>query len=176
MDNLTFITSRFWSSADSNEWDEDWVNEYTDNHLVGFQRILDLEPTLGIGWVMTSDFVLGFGLHTRSESTDCKNKTLHWQIAPVLLPPSPYFSLIGPRKRVTWSVGDGSESFGTWRFIWLSFFVRGTSRYFRRSSYPCYVPFLLSPKFSRRSSVTPYRRRSDGPLLITQSLFGIASP
>ena len=70
---------------------------------------------------------------------------------------------------------------GTCRFIWLPFFVLGTSRYFRRSSYPWYVPFLLSPRstvvwFCRRSSVIPCRRRLDGTLLITRSRFDIVCP
>ena len=42
-------------------------------------------------------------------------------------------------KNVTWSVCDGTGCSGTCRFIWLPFFIRGTSRYFRRSSYLRFV-------------------------------------
>ena len=57
-------------------------------------------------------------------------------------PPRHPTLVFGTRKGVT-SVGDGTDvRYGcsrTCRFVWLPFFVRGTSQYFRRSSYQCYV-------------------------------------
>ena len=44
---------------------------------------------------------------TRQKPTD--SKKLHSLTARVLLPPSPYSSVFGTRKRVTWSVGDDTD-------------------------------------------------------------------
>ena len=44
--------------------------------------------------------------------------------------------IVGTGKKVTWSVDDGAGCSGTCRFVWLPL---PCSRYFRRSSYPCYV-------------------------------------
>ena len=87
-----------------------------------------------------------------------KNCPLTGRMGPFSRHPTLLSSVGG--KKMTWFVGNGTDVPGR---VWLPFFVRSTSRYFRRSSYPWYMPFLLSPRstgswFYRGSSVIPCQR------------------
>ena len=132
--------------------------------------------------VMTPGFELRLGLNTPNWlRTDSPQKTPLTGSTSLFTPVTVPFCLWYEKKGdvvCRWRYGCS----GTFRFIWLPFLILGTSGYFRRLSYPWYVPFLQFPRstgvwFSRRSSsVIPWRRRSDGPLLITGSRFDIVSP